>query len=81
MGGPSDASTFIMASAFVKRWALKAFQSAKTITIELADALISVRYCSFNLSGSSRSVSNVVPMVVVFWSAWFISQWARSASR
>ena len=44
MGGSSDASTFIMVGAFVIGRALKAFQSTKTITMEVVDALISVRY-------------------------------------
>ena len=44
VGGLSDASTFIMAGAFVIRWALKVCQSAKTITMEVVDALISIRY-------------------------------------
>ena len=44
MGGPLDASNFIMVDAFVIRRALKACQSTKTITMEVVDALISVRY-------------------------------------
>ena len=44
MGGPLDASTFIMEGAFVIRQALKACQSANIITMEALDALISVRY-------------------------------------
>ena len=69
-----------MAIAFVMRQALNACQMTKKIVIEAADALISVRYYSFNSSGSSCSVSNAVPIVNVYWSAWLSSRLAHSMS-
>ena len=44
IGGLLDASTFIMAGAFVIRRALNVCQSAKKITMDVVDALIFVRY-------------------------------------
>ena len=61
--------TFIIVGALVISWALKACQSARTITIEVVEALISIKYCNFNSKGSSCTVASVVSMVVVYWPA------------
>ena len=76
-----DARTFSIVGTFVINCALKACQSTKTMTMDAAAALISIKYWSFNSNGSSCTILRDVPMVVVYWSACVISWWALSISQ
>ena len=69
-----------MAGTFVMRQALNVCQLAKIIVIEVEDALILVRYCSFSSRGSSCSVSNVVLIVNVYSLTWLSNRHDHSMS-
>ena len=56
---------FNIAGALVISCALKACQSARTMTMEAATALISVKYCNFSSSGSLCTILRVMPMGVL----------------
>lgn len=63
-----DARIFSIIGVFVISCALKACQYARTMTMEDATTLISIKYCIFNSNGSSCTVLRVMPMVDLYWS-------------
>ena len=77
--GTSKESIFNMERVLVMNQDLKAFQSAKTMVMEVANALISIKCCSSSSNGSSCSISKVVLIMLLYLSAWLFSRCSLSA--